>query len=70
MRNLLDLSFTSPNGIVEKKNGTQSLIAKRPPIGEKFSPPYSKFKFFMENIGELEEYVVIGKTEIYKARCL
>ncbi|MBQ8759665.1 MAG: hypothetical protein IJZ20_08235, partial [Clostridia bacterium] len=59
MRNLLDLTFTSPNGIVEKKNGSQSLIAKRPPIGEKFSPPYSIFKFFMENIGELEEYVVI-----------
>ena len=59
MRNLLDLSFTSPNGIVEKKDGAQSLIAKRPPIGEKFSPPYSVFRFVMENIGELEEYVVI-----------
>ena len=59
MRNLRDLSFTSPNGIVENNNGTQSLIAKRPPIGEKFSPPYSMFKFQMENIGELEEYVVI-----------
>ena len=59
MRNLLDLSFTSPNGIVEKKNGAQNLIAKRPPIGQKFVPPYSIFTYCMEGIGQLEEYCVI-----------
>ena len=60
MRNLLELTFTAKNGIVNKNpDGSQSLIAKRPPIGEKFFPPHKPFEFSLDGIGNLEEYCVI-----------
>ena len=60
MKNLLNFDFTSPNGIVEKKkDGSQCLIVKRSPIGEKFIMDNPLYTFAINSPIELEEYVVI-----------
>ena len=59
MKNLLCTAFTSSNGVVEQKCGSQSFIIKRKPIGEKFIMDNPLYSFTMAGPIELEEYVVI-----------
>lgn len=59
MKNLLDLTFITSNGIVEKKCGSQSLVAKRAPIGENFFCEQLLYTYSINAPIELEEYVVI-----------
>ena len=59
MKNLLNLGFTSTNGVVTEENGAQKFSAKRAPIGEKFLMDNPLYTFTMGGPIELEEYVVI-----------
>lgn len=59
MKNLIGIPFTSSNGTVKAENETQSFIAKRSPIGEKFLMDNPLYTFTTACPVEFEEYILI-----------